>query len=293
MNILAAVFIYKRPVVLKHCLDSIFANTRQPDRLMLIDDASGPAVEDVVRTACMERPNPHATLDLITKPANLGAAHSGRMALQQARALNPRYFFPLEADYIFRPWAFETAVDVLENTPEGKMALGIVGYDHPFFYSKKATEVVFPGCMAKQVGEDNVNRTALHQMFWSGRYTLELASNTCPTCYLHWHRIQEVAAEFPELNRLLDEVMDPQENPHYPTSGKYRRNRQIDDGMLSHAISLCWNRWAIKHGIDRSRFGAWLNVKPSIANNITGGGFNSSVEEMSTDGGSPSWTELE
>ncbi len=291
MNILAAVFVYKRPVVLKHCLDSIFANTRQPDRLMLIDNASGPEVAEVVATTCRERPNAHAELDVITKPVNLGASHSGRMALAQARALNPKYFFPLESDYIFRPWAFETAVDVFESTPEGKMALGIVGYDHPFFYNPKATENAVPRCMAMQVGEDNVNRAVMHQPFWSGRYTLELVSNTCPTCYLHWHRIQEVAAEFPELNRLLDQVMDPQPNPNYPTSAEYGRKNYIDDGMLSHAISLCWNRWAIKHEVDRSRFGAWLNVKPSLANNITGGGNHAAaLAEMETDGSSPSWT---
>jgi len=292
VNIYAAVFIYGRPVLLKHCLDSIFANGTQPDELDLIDDASpDPAVNAAMMRAFQERKNMGALADIITKSTNQGAAHSGQMALRRARALNPKYFFPLEADYIFRPWAFETVVDVFENTEQGKMALGIVGYDHPLFYNRQVKESVFGPCMAAQVGEDNVNRAALYRPFYSGRYVLELVSNTCPTCYLNWHRIQEVAAEFPELNRLLDEAMDPQENPNYPDSGKYKRNRQIDDGMLSHAISLVWNRWAIKHGIDRNRFGAWLNVKPSLANNITGGGVNASnLSEMQTDGASPSWT---
>jgi hypothetical protein len=291
VNIFSAVFVYKRPVVLRHCLASVFANNLQPDRLCLIDNASGPETERVYTEACQNRKNTTAQLDIITKPVNLGATDSGRIALQKARTTNPRHFFLIEADYIFRPWAFETAVDVFENTPQGRMALGISGYDHPFFYNREVRERVFPRCMVEQVGEDNVNRAVLYRPFYSGRYVLELVSNTCPTCYLNWHRVQEVAAEFPELNRMLDEVMDPQENPSYPTSGEYGRKKYIDDGMLSHAISLCWNRWAIKHNIDRSRFGAWLNVKPSIANNITGGGAHTELSEMETDGGSPSWTE--
>jgi len=289
MNIYAAVFAYKRPTVLKLCLDSIFANTVQPDELDLIDDGSGPEVLDVMMRAFQERKKPAALVDIITKFSNRGACDSGQMALRRARAVNPRYFFPLEADYIFRPWAFETAIDVFENTPQGRVALGIVGYDHPGFYSQHQRHVVFTTGMRAQVGEDNVNRAILHRPFYSGRYMLEFVSNTCPTCYLNWHRIREVAAEFPELDRLLDEVMDPQDNPNYPHGREYKAGRYIDDGMLSHAISLCWNRWAIKHGIDRNRFAAWLNIKPSVANNITGGGTHTDLPEMHTDGASPSW----
>lgn len=289
MKIYAAVFAYERPKVLKHCLNSIFENTLQPDEISLIDDASGPEVYSVMMEAEQRRKEPSAVVDFIGKPINLGATDSGRIALRRARALNADYFFPLEADYIFKPWAFETAIDVFENTNEGKLALGISGYDHPNFYNQYVKETIFPNCMKAQMGEDNVNRAILHRPFYSRRYALEFVSNTCPTSYLNWKLIQEVASEFPELNDYFDQVMSPRENPNYPDSGKYKQNRQIDDGMLSHCLSLCWNRWAIKHGIDRNKHAAWLNVKPSLANNITGGGFNSTVAELATDGGSPSW----
>ena len=99
-----------------------------------------------------------------------------------------------------------------------------------------------------------------------------------------------MAIEFPELWDLLEQVNAPRENPNYPTSAHYKETRQIDDGMLSHAISLCWNRWAIKHGIDRNRYAAWLNVKPSLAQNYNGGGTHTGAAEMQTDNGSPTWT---
>jgi hypothetical protein len=98
-----------------------------------------------------------------------------------------------------------------------------------------------------------------------------------------------VAAEFPELNDYLDQACEPRENPNYPTSGEYRRRRVVDDGMLSHAISLVWNRWALKHGVDRNRFGAWLNIRPSVANHISGGGLNNGGAEMQTNASSPTW----
>lgn len=285
MKIYAAVYIYQRPVVLKACLQSIFANTIQPDRIDLIDDASGWQVDEVTRGYAKL---PHTKL--FKKAENKGASHSGNLSLWTARQENPQYFFPIEADYIFKPHAFETVLDVFENTEEGKMALGISGYDAPNFYSPHYHINLFPKYMQQQVGEDNVNRNILHKPFRSGNHVLEFVSNTHPTSYLNWHRIQEVAAELPELNELLDQVMNPQENPNYPPSGEYKKGNIIDDGMLSHAINLCWNRWAIKHGIDRDRYAAWLNIKPSIAQNINGGGTHTGVAEMTTDNGSPSWT---
>lgn len=105
-------------------------------------------------------------------------------------------------------------------------------------------------------------------------YAMELVSNTCFSSYLHWRNIQTVAAEFPELNDLLDQAVAPRENPNYPVSGKYKAQRTVDDGMLSHSLSLCWNRYALKHGIDRERYGAWLNLRPSVAEHRFQGGTN-------------------
>lgn len=285
MKLFASIHVYNRPRVLKACLDSVFANTVQPTRILIQDNGSDEETQNVV--AAIQR-------NYVTKirhPENRGATFIGANTLRAVREFDPEYFFFIEGDYIFKPWAFEQVLDIFEHTEEGKHTLGIVGYDHPITYVPAVRDTVFPRAMAAQVGEDNTNRAALYIPRPSRRCFIELASNTCPTCYLHWRKIREIAEEFPELDDLLDQVMDPRENPNYPDSGKYKRTRQIDDGMLSHAISLCWNRWAIKHGIDRNEFGAWLNIKPSIAQNITGGGFNSKVGEMQTDGGSPTWTE--
>lgn len=294
MKILATVFAYNRPTILRHCVESIYANTLQPDEVHLVDDGSNPQTAQTLDELYAARTDSLEQTVLIRKRWNRGASHSGRMALAYAHMENPKYWFPIEADYVFKRTAFETVIDTFENDDRGRNCLGIVGYDHPGFYHKPWRDQVFPDSMRAQVGEDNVNRAALYKMseagIAQGVSPLELASNTCPTCYLHWHKIQEIAEEFPDLNVLLGEAFDPQDNPNYPDSGKYRKGNIIDDGMLSHAISLFWNRWAIKHGIDREKYAAWLNIKPSVAQNYTGGGNHASgLAEMQTDGGSPSW----
>lgn len=282
MNIYAAIYTYERPNILRECLKSVFAQTLMPGRIDIIDNASGWQVDEVIRSY-------RDKANIIKKPQNMGAGDSGRIALETCRRENPDYFIQIESDYIFRTWAFGAAIDIMEHTTEGQMALGVVGYDAPNYYSKEYTEGYFPNCMKQQVGEDNVNRAILHKPFKVGYYTLEFVSNTHPTCYLNWKRLQMIAYEFPELNDLLDQIYSPRENPNYPTSAIYRDKKYIDDGMLSHAISLCWNRWAIKHGVDRDRYAAWINVKPSLAQNVNGGGEHTNALEGQSDNPSPSW----
>jgi len=286
MRILAGIFVYNRPRILAHCLETVVANTVQPDEILIIDDGSNEETRRVVDSFLARG---HAHLTLIRKGRNRGAAHSWRTLWHHAEFENPEYLFPIEADYIFRPDAFATVLDVFENTEHGRHALGITGYDHPNAYHPHIRDVVFPAGMRDQMGEDNVNRAALYRSFKSGRHTLQLASNTCPTSYLKWREIQRTARTVPEMRRHLLEIGDPQENPNYPDSGIYRAKQYTDDGMLSHALSLHWNRCAIANNIDRKAFAAWLNIQPSVANNITGGGEHTGLPEMSSDGWSPTW----
>lgn len=300
MKTLAFVFCYERPRALALCADSLLNKCdRTPDEICFIDDGSGPEVHDAIREV-VSRAHPRLVsrdgvpcIILHPKTRNLGFSDSAVYALAQARTTNPEYLFLIEGDYVFRQWGIDTVMDVFENTEQGRMCLGISGYDNPCYYNPVMVEEVFPRGMLAQMGEDNVNRAALHRpVSVSGKrfpVQLELVSNTCFTSYLNWHRIQEVAAEFPELHDYLDQACAPRDNPNYPTSGHYKAQRVVDDGMLSHGISLVWNRWAIKHGIDRTKFGAWLNIKPSVANHIAGGGMNNPGRELETNASSPTW----
>jgi hypothetical protein len=286
MKTLAIVFAYERPSVLSRCLDSL---SRRGFVLHVIDDSRTDAVSSVVAGHQYR----DGDIEYYRKPHS-GFSDSACLALRTARAFNPDYLYLIESDYRFAPDAFSRIQDVFEKTEHGRKCLGIVGYDHPNFYRPEYTEQIFPDCMKQQMGEDNVNRAVLYQPFRVGVrlpyfHILERVSNTCFTCYLNWKKIQEVAAEFPELNDYLDQACAPRDNPNYPTSGEYKRKKVVDDGMLSHGINLVWNKWAIKRGIDRNEYSAWLNIKPSIAQNINGGGMHTELPEGETDNGSPSW----
>jgi len=280
MKSLAFLFTYNRADVLRESIASIFEQSDFiPERLVCIDDGSrDPTVLQVLQEN-RDMYGHRSEIEIITKAKNAGFGDSAVRALAYARRENPEYLLFLESDYIFQKHGLDVVMDCFENTTEGQLALGVVGYDHPQFYYPQIRDTVFPRGMLLQMGEDNVNRGALHRpVVKSGkrfRFGLELVSNTCWTSYLNWHRIREVAREQPEIDDLLDQACAPREHPNYPESGKYKNERSVDDGMLSHAINLTWNRWAIRHRVDRSSFAAWLNIKPSVAEHRHWGGMHS------------------
>lgn len=275
MNSVAFIFAYNRGDTLHECLRSLFQNSQYvPDEVICIDDGStDPNVANAVEVAQVFYPQ----LKFWQKGTNRGLSDSAQMAMNYVRQTNPGYVFFIEGDYIYRKGGLDDLMDLFRNTTQGHSCLGVAGYDHPNFYNSYMTDDVFPTCMVQQLGEDNVNRAVLHKP-WSaasGNYHLELVSNTCWTSYLNWWKIQLVATEFPELWDLLDQAIWPRENPNYPDSGKYKAARVVDDGMLSHALSLIWNNWAIEHDHDRAFHAAWLNIKPSIATHVLTGGMHS------------------
>lgn len=284
MKTLVILFAFERPKILDYCLHSLRRQKSEFD-LIIRDDSHSNAVHDLVAK--------HGLYPSLQRYGHVGFSAQAQAALKIVRREDPEYVYFIEGDHVLSHNAFERIQDVFENTEEGRNCSGISGFDAPNYTWPDYVNRIFPECMKQQVGEDNVNRASLYQDFTVETerftHTLQRVSNTCFTSYLNWKKIQEIAHEFPELNDYLDQAVAPQDNPNYPTSGEYKRKGVVDDGMLSHGINLVWNRWAMKHGIDRNRFSAWLNVKPSLAQNVNGGGMHSPVPELSTDNGSPTW----
>jgi glycosyltransferase involved in cell wall biosynthesis len=275
MRTIAFVFAYNRGETLHQCLYSLLhASKYVPDEVIVIDDGSTDEnVLNAIDAARSFSPRVKAWM----KGANRGLSDSAQMAFEYAKQEAPDYVFLIEGDYVYRARGMDDLMDLFLNTTQGRSCLGVAGYDHPNFYSWQVQTTTFPQCMIQQVGEDNVNRQALHKPFYrgSGQYAIELVSNTCWTSYLDWRNLEKVGREFPELWDLLDQAVWPRDNPNYPDSGKYKAARVVDDGMLSHALSLCWNNWAMAHNFDRTQHAAWLNIKPSIAQHVYAGGMHS------------------
>lgn len=280
MQILAFVFCYNRPKVLQDCINSIFGSSSIiPSEIVFVDDGSSSEVVDILLSTRLKYAQT-TNISIWLKGKNLGFSDSAVKALNYARWRNPDYLFFIEADYVFERCAFDLIINTFQNTPQGSLALGIVGADAPYAARNDVRTLVFPQEMIRQIGEDNVVRTALYKpvsvFMGTKKYHIELHSNTCWTCYLNWQNIKRVAAYHPEIEAYLDRACAPIEDLHYPTSKIYRDKRVVDDGMLSHTLSFFWNRWAITNRVNRNVYGAWLNVMPTLAIHHSEGGMHHS-----------------
>ena len=290
MNTLAIVFTHNRPAVLRHCVNTLFGNTvRLPDRTIFIDDGSGPEVHEVLDDvrARFGRLN---TIEVLRKKQPLGFGDSLRRALKLARTYSPRFLFLIESDYVFARGGLDTVQDVLEYSAEGSNCFGVCGYDHPDFHRIAHREQAYPREAATMLGVDPVHRPAMwasRTFFGRGKaYGGQFVSNTCISSYLNW----EVIAAIPEAQAALDLAATPQPIEGHPLSAELAAAGCPDDGMLSNGLNRAWAAWAASHGISRELFACWLNLRPSVANHISGGGLHTHAPELATDAASPSWS---
>lgn len=295
MKTLAVVFAYNRPQMLWHCLRSLYEHTETlPDQILVIDDGSTDPLVASVIDAVETRFGDRTSLAILRKTKNAGFSDSARIAFALAHEINPERLYLIESDYLFAGGGLDAVGDVLENTEEGRNCFGIAGYDHPDFSRPLHRELDYPAQMIAQVGSDNVNRRALWQPFpLTGQrktYVAERVSNTCFSCYLNWRRLADVASVMPCVWGVIERAATPRPIEGFPASAGYAAAGVVDDAMLSNGLNLTWNRWAKAEGIDRERFACWLNLNPSVATHVSGGGMHSGMDELTSDAHSPSWT---
>jgi hypothetical protein len=289
MNTLAIVFTHERPAVLRHCVDTFFTNTiRLPDRTIFIDDGSGPEVHAVLGDvfARFGRLN---RIEVLRKKKPLGFGDSLRAALRLARCYSPRFLFLIESDYVFARGGLEAVWDVLEHSPEGAECYGICGYDHPDFSRADHRTHNYPAEAAQMLGADPVHRPAMWvPRVFAGRSRAragQFVSNTCISSYLNW---QAIAAN-PAASAALDLAASPRPAEGRPLAAELAAAGCPDDGMMSNGLNHAWAAQATERGINRDRFACWLNILPSVANHISGGGLHTHAPELATDAASPSW----
>ena len=97
MKTLAIIFCYQRPETLKKCAASLFDNDTLPDRMLFIDDGSGPEV----RSFLTEFSKRDSRIELHLKPENKGYSDSAVFAFNYARKLNPEFLYLIEGDFVF------------------------------------------------------------------------------------------------------------------------------------------------------------------------------------------------
>lgn len=283
-QILYIIFTHNRPAILNSSIDTLFKNNDiKPDRVLIIDDGSNQELKNNLFQFSLDN-STKIPIDLYSISTNIGYGTAAEFAIRLATAYNYKYTFFIESDYIFSKHGLDTVLDIFENNEFGQNAIGFSGYDNPDFYVEEKTEKTFKEIIINDCGEDNLNRDIMYKPFEIktkyGDKKLEIVSNSCGTMYFNWEKMMKIKEEFPlEFEKWISITTD-----------KNKEKRLLNDGMMSHGSSWLWNKWAKKNNINRDKYGALLNIKPSVANHINGAGINGYiVGEGQSFVGSPSW----
>lgn len=287
-KILYVIFTYNRPTITSKCFTTLFhPNNLRPDRVVIIDDGS---VDDLKNSLTFNQlaNNKNYPIDFFSIGKNIGYANCFDLALKIVDVYNPTYVYFIESDYIFRPTGLKTIQWLFENNEIAKQAIGFSGYDNPDFYDSRKRNM-FIRLITEQFEFDNVNRNILYTPFKVStpeeEVQVEFVSNSCGTIYLNWEKVKELRQAFSLTWKQWERNLVQKHKENY---------RILDDGVLSHGLSWMWNEYAKGCGIDRNKYAALLNVKPSVANHVNGGGLSISgkTPENFTTARSPTWKDV-
>lgn len=283
-KLLYVIYTHNRPNVLNESLTSLFTNSEtKPNRVIIIDDGSTIEIKNSLYEFCLKNSN-KIPIDYFSINKNVYYGVAAEFGIRMTQVYDPKYVFFIESDYIYGKNSIDIIMDIFENNEYGQNCLGFAGYDGPDFYKKEQIENIYPQIIVNDCGEDNLNRNILYRPFdietKYGKRQLELVSNSCGTMYFNWSKMKEIKKQFPlEFENWINVTTD-----------KHKDKRNLNDGMMSHGSSWLWTKWANLNNVDTKKYGALLNIKPSIANHINGGGINGYiVGEGQTFVGSPSW----
>ena len=99
-QVAAIVVTYNRKVLLQECLRALGAQTRAPDRVIVVDNASTDGTADLVRSE-------HPEVELLALPDNQGGAGGFHEGLKAAHASGADWIWLMDDDTIAEPTALE------------------------------------------------------------------------------------------------------------------------------------------------------------------------------------------
>lgn len=262
MELLYVIFTYTRPKVLKVCLDSLFGNNQlRPDKIVIINDCGTQEIRDSLYQFTKDN-----KIDYYCLNQNLGYGRIFEMGINIAETYEPKYCYFLESDYYFAPNGLDKVNDIFRNNEYGQNSLGWSGYDNPDFVLKNKVDTTFHEILIDNFGDDNLNWNILYKPFLQstafGDVYLEHCSNSCGDMYFNWQMMMEIKREFPVEYQLWKDR----------TCDKHKVGaRNLSDGAESSGAWWLWDKYAKKHCIDRDKYSALLNIKPSVANHLNSG----------------------
>ena len=138
----AVVVTYNRKDLLRQCLQALRAQTRPPDHVLVVDNASTDGTRDLVREEFGE-------VDLLALPENVGGAGGFHAGLKAAYDAGATWAWLMDDDTVPRPDALATLLDAparLDGLPAplllGSRAVWTDGSLHPMNYPSFKREPV-------------------------------------------------------------------------------------------------------------------------------------------------------
>jgi hypothetical protein len=225
-----------------------------------------------------------SAIDLISFKRNVGYGRAAEMGFAVADMYDPHYCFFIESDYIFRKHGLDELMEVFASDV-GQHAAGFGGYSHPDFFAAEGLQRLRQEKLNRH-GKDGPDWDMLYKpvRFKSsfGEIRTQFVSNSCGTMYLNWRMISEMRGMFyPRMEREWIKCTCRRDGPH----------AVLDDGAMSQTLAFFWNQYAVKMGWDLNKYSALLDILPSAANHLSGGGINGNfgLREGQTHVGSPSF----
>ena len=115
-TVCAVVVTYNRRALLEECLAALAAQSRAPDRVLVVDNASTDGTADLVRAQ-------HPAVELLALPENIGGAGGFHEGLRAAHAEGAEWVWLMDDDTIPTPTALEELLRAREAVPHGRSAL--------------------------------------------------------------------------------------------------------------------------------------------------------------------------
>ena len=209
----------------------------KPDRVAIFDDGS----PDEQKYRLLKRHFGSDALDFISFRPGVGYGNSYQMAWKYAEVFNPQQCVFWESDYLARRNGIDIVLDVLKAYPK---IVGVVGFAHQNAYQSMGDG---PGDFKSQHGDIKLN--------WS--------SGTSGTCYLNWPTIKEMRQRQPsEWDKFFASCFNQTRGP---IGG-------VDDGRFSSGMRDIYGKLFGRQNYGQNE--CWINIVPSIALHVTGGGLN-------------------
>ncbi len=273
-KLLYIIFTHNRPAALNVCINSLFnKQDTKPDRVIIIDDSSESELKDGLFKYSLR-----IKADFYSHFSHSYGA-SFEKALKLCEEINPKFVAFVESDYEFSENGIDKVMELMESDIGNKSLLCSLT-DHPDYFSQDKIKNIFPTLAAENGLIETRNFDLMYKpRKFNNSFYYEYVSNTCGCVMFNWGKMMELKGLFPDeylywFNKSVD---------------KHKSVRYLNDGNLSVGASLMWDK---AYPELKNKYGAIVNLKPSVGNHWASGGINGKLpgfEELTTFVGSPTF----